>query len=127
MIGILGNPEYLDKDTALKLKRAGVTRYQLSIDGLQETHDSFRSKGSFNQTLKGIEVLNQVGIPSVVMFTLSKQNADELIPVINLVAEKQVKIFDFARLVPTGKGMQLRNQILEPREYRPSLKGQPAW
>lgn len=121
MIEILGNPECLDYKTALKLKELGVVRYQFSIDGMEEVHDAFRSKGSFERTLKGIRTLNQIGIPSVVMFTLSKKNAGEIIPVINLVAKEKVAIFDFARLVPTGNGAQFKDEMLKPKEYRDLL------
>ena len=120
-IGILGNPEYLDYKTALRLKELGVARYQLSIDGMEKTHDGFRSNGSFERTLKGIRILNQVGIPSVVMFTLSKQNTDEIIPVIDLVTKEKVVLFDFARLVPIGSGTQFQNDMLKPKEYRDLL------
>lgn len=120
-LGILGNPEPLNYKTALRLKESGVTRYQVSIDGMEQTHDGFRSEGSFERTLKGIEVLNRMGIPSVVMFTLSKQNAKELILVINLLAKMGVRIFDFARLVPIGSGAQLKEEMLEPEEYRELL------
>jgi radical SAM protein with 4Fe4S-binding SPASM domain len=118
MVGILGNPEPLDYNTALKLKKLGVARYQISIDGLEETHDSLRSPGSFKRSLEGLRMLNRVGIPSVVMFTLSKLNAKDLIPVIRLMAKENVYLFDFARLVPIGRGKSLKDEMLEPLEYR---------
>ncbi|MBI5328104.1 MAG: radical SAM protein [Deltaproteobacteria bacterium] len=43
VIGILGNPNHLDYGMAKKLKEAGVTRYQISIDGLEGTHDRLRN------------------------------------------------------------------------------------
>jgi len=121
MVGILGNPELLDHATALRLKKLGVMRYQISIDGLEETHDSLRSPGSFKRSLEGLRMLNRVGIPSVVMFTLSKLNARDLIPVIRLMAKENVYIFDFARLVPIGSGENLKDEMLEPLEYRDLL------
>ncbi|MHA1228574.1 MAG: radical SAM protein [Candidatus Hodarchaeales archaeon] len=118
-IGILGNPNHLDYRTARRLKNLGVFRYQISIDGLHETHDNLRGKkGLFDKSIETIHILEDVGIPSVVMFTLSRVNANELIKVIRIVAEEGASIFDFARLVPTGAGGQLRNQILEAKEYR---------
>lgn len=121
VVGILGNPELLDYPTALKLKELGVIRYQISIDGLEETHDALRSPGSFKRSLEALRVLNQVRIPSVVMFTLSKFNAKDLIPIIRLVAKENVYLFDFARLVPIGSGKDLKNEMLEPLEYREIL------
>ncbi|CAD6492420.1 MAG: Coenzyme PQQ synthesis protein E [Candidatus Argoarchaeum ethanivorans] len=121
-VGILGNPNHLDYKTAKKLKDLGVIRYQISIDGMEETHDSLRrKKGAFEDAIRAINVLNDVGIPSVVMFTLSKINANELIDVIRLVAKEGVSIFDFARMVPIGSSMKLKEQMLSPQEYRALL------
>ena len=121
-IGILGNPDKINYTTAGKLKDLGVSRYQISIDGLEETHDRLRGKkGAFKDAIRAIRILEDVGIPTVVMFTLSKVNAHELIDVIRLVAREGVSIFDFARLVPIGNGKNLKEQMLTPREYRTLL------
>lgn len=121
-VGILGNPNLLDHEVATRLRTVGVSRYQVSIDGLEQTHDTLRGReGQFKDAIRAIHVLEEVGIPSVVMFTLSKQNAHELIPVIRLVASERVSIFDFARLVPIGNARQLQDQLLEAETYRALL------
>ncbi|MEW5760770.1 MAG: radical SAM protein [Candidatus Thermoplasmatota archaeon] len=120
-VGILGNPDLLSYKVCKKLKSVGLLRYQISIDGMEKTHDSLRKKGAFRKAIKGIRLLNKVGIPSVVMFTLSKRNACELIDVIRLAAKENVKIFDFARLVPIGSGINMLEDMLEPKEYRSLL------
>lgn len=118
-VGLLGNPNLLDNEVASKLKDAGIVRYQVSIDGMEKTHDRLRGRdGLFKDTLRAIRVLNEEGIRSVVMFTLSKENSRELIDVIRLVSEEKVAAFDFARLVPIGSGAQLKEQMLTPLEYR---------
>lgn len=119
-VGILGNPDHLDYDIASHLKELGVFRYQLSIDGLEDTHDRIRrTKGAFKDAIRAIRILNEVELPCVVMFTVSKENANELIDVIRLVAKEEVPIFDFARLSPVGIGKQLG--VLTPKEYRSLL------
>jgi len=119
VVGILGNPNHLDYTIAKKLKNLGVFRYQISIDGLAETHDRLRGKkGLFEDVLRAIHILEEVGIPSVTMFTLNKVNANELVEVIRLMAEEGVSIFDFARIVPIGAGEQLKGQMITPTEYR---------
>jgi radical SAM protein with 4Fe4S-binding SPASM domain len=120
-MGILGNPELLSDKTTTYLKKHGVTSYQLSIDGMEKVHDEFRRLGSFRRTLEGIRLLNKHNLRSVVMFTLSKQNMGDLIPVINLAAEEGVSVFDFARIVPIGKGVQFREEQIKPEEYRDFL------
>jgi len=121
-VGILGNPNHLNYETAKQLKNLGVDRYQISIDGLASTHDSLRGKnGLFEKSIQAIRILKKVRIPSVVLFTLSKVNAKDLIEVIRVVAKEGVSIFDFARLVPIGSGKKLEEEMLTPEEYRDLL------
>lgn len=121
-VGILGNPNLITYDTAVKLRESGLIQYQLSIDGLEKTHDEIRGRvGLFKDTLRAIKILQKVGIITVVMFTLSKINAKDLIKVINLVNKLKVSIFDFARLVPIGSGSQIKAYMLKPNEYRSLL------
>jgi len=120
-VAILGNPEPLNIETARKLKSLNLRSYQVSIDGLRKTHDYLRYEGNFDRTIEGIRILNKIGVPSVVMFTLSKFNMNDLIPVIEIVAKEKVKIFDFARLVPIGSGIQFKNDLIDPYEYRELL------
>jgi radical SAM/SPASM domain protein of ACGX system len=121
-VGILGNPNHLNNNIALELKNLAVDQYQVSLDGLEETHDRLRGRrGLFNETLKAINILNKVGLPAVVMFTLSKENVNELIEVIKLVVKEGASVFDFARAVPIGSGEQLIHQLLSAQEYRDIL------
>ena len=49
---ILGNPFYLNDEVCKRLKEYGCRKYQLSLDGLRETHDWFRKPGSFGSSDK---------------------------------------------------------------------------
>jgi MoaA/NifB/PqqE/SkfB family radical SAM enzyme len=125
LVGILGNPGHLDWETAWALRDAGVFRYQLSIDGRRETHDALRGRpGHFDDTLRAIRLLREVGIPSVVMFTVSRRNAGELIDVIRLCAREGVGVFDFSRLVPIGRGEGM--EMVSAIEYRDLLRAADA-
>lgn len=87
-ISILGNPETLTEENALWLARLGVSSFQMSLDGLEQTHDDFRSRGSFQRTVEKLGLLDRVGILSQVMFTLYPTNADQLVPLLRYVAEE---------------------------------------
>lgn len=89
---------------------------------MPDTHDRLRGRsGHFEETIRAIRTLARVGIRSAVMFTLSRHNASDLIPVIRLVAKEGVDRFDFARLVPIGSARGLTDQMLTPHEYRSLL------
>jgi radical SAM/SPASM domain protein of ACGX system len=119
-IGMLGNPNHITPDSAQKLREHGVGRYQISIDGMEDTHDSSRRKGSFSDSLRALEILKEAGIMENVMFSLSKQNAHDLIPVMQLMAEREIRRFDFARVAAYGNARELGND-LQPLEYRELL------
>lgn len=123
-IGIMGNPDpnVVSYKVLRELKKLGVRSYQVSIDGLEKTHNGLRGKeNAFKSAVKVIRMLNRVGLRSAVMFTLSRINMNELIPVIRLVAKERASVFDFARLVPIGSGRSMRSNMLAPLEYRELL------
>jgi len=99
---ILGNPFHLDDGVCLRLKALGCEKYQLSLDGLRETHDWFRKPGSYDCTLEKIPMLNRAGIRSVIMTTVSETNRAEVPAIIDAVVAAGANVFAFSRYVPTG-------------------------
>jgi radical SAM/SPASM domain protein of ACGX system len=115
---ILGNPFHLDDEVCRRLKEHGCQKYQMSIDGLKETHDWFRKPGSFDCTLEKIGVLNRAGIRSVIMTTVSKTNRMEVPGIIDAVVEAGANVFAFSRYVPSGGDL---DTSMTPLEYRELL------
>ncbi|MEW5896503.1 MAG: radical SAM protein [Nanoarchaeota archaeon] len=113
---LLGNPYHLSEETISKLKSLDIKGYQLSIGGLAETHDFFRKKGSFDASIKAIHNLTDAGIKTVVMYTLSRKNAQDLLPVMELVSDLSVNVFAFARICNFGNGTGLDS--FTASEYR---------
>jgi radical SAM/SPASM domain protein of ACGX system len=116
---ILGNPFHLNDKVCQKLKACGCERYQLSIDGLRETHDAIRKPGSFDITLEKIKCLHSTGIRAVIMTTVSGTNVDEIPAIIDLVVEHKADVFAFARYCPTSTE---KSTHLTPERYRELLE-----
>jgi radical SAM protein with 4Fe4S-binding SPASM domain len=88
-VSMMGNPETLTAQNIASLVELGVDQYQLSLDGLEATHDAFRrDPGTFQRTLRALTDLREAGISCNVMATLFPTNADELIPLLRFVAEE---------------------------------------
>ena len=115
---ILGNPFHLNDEVCRRLKEYGCEKYQLSIDGMRETHDWFRKSGSFDITLEKIACIKKSGMRSVVMTTVSKINIDEIPAIIDTVVYAKVDVFAFARYCPTN---DKKNAVIEPIRYRELL------
>lgn len=116
---ILGNPFHLTDEVCRRLKDCGCERYQLSIDGLRETHDAMRKQGSFDATLKKIKVIRDAGIRCAVMTTVSGTNAHEIPDIIDLVVEHKADVFAFARYCPTSLE---KSTHLAPEQYKKLLE-----
>lgn len=115
---ILGNPFHITDEVCQRLKSLGCEKYQLSIDGLRDTHDAIRKPGSFDTTVEKIEVLRRNGIRVAVMTTVSGTNIKEIPAIVDLVVDKKVDVFAFARYCPTSEE---KSTHISPSEYRDFL------
>ena len=116
---LMGNPFHLNDEICRMLKACGCDKYQMSLDGMRETHDWFRKPGSFDLTIEKIGCLNRAGIKCVIMSTVSKTNMDEIPDIIDEVVKAKVKVFAFSRYVPTGGEV---DTSMTPEEYRKLLE-----
>lgn len=114
---IMGNPFHLDDEACGRLAVCGCEKYQLSLDGMRETHDFIRKPGSFDCTLDRISLINRAGMTSVVMVTVSDLNFAEMSGLIDLAVRHDVGIFSFARYCP-GNG----ELGIAPLQYRAFLE-----
>jgi len=117
-VGILGNPHHITKQVAENLYQLGIESFQVSLDGMEQTHDMIRGRGSFAITVQGIRLLKAVGIPVTVMFTLSRLNTNDILAVVKLCSEEAVNIFAFDSLIPVGNSEHLKELVVTVREIR---------
>ena len=114
---IMGNPFHLDPSVCKRLKDYGCVKYQLSLDGLRETHDFIRKPGSFDCTLSRIPMLNAAGITTAIMTTVSELNISDIPRLIDIVVEHKAGIFAFARFCPDNGSLSIA-----PTAYRDLLE-----
>lgn len=115
---VMGNPFHLTDEVCLRLKDAGCRKYQVSIDGMRETHDSIRKPGSFDATLEALDTMRRAGLKSAVMTTVSGTNLNEIPEVIDTVVKHKTSIFAFGRYCPTSEE---KSTHITPVEYRKFL------
>ncbi|MBD3263131.1 radical SAM protein [Candidatus Woesearchaeota archaeon] len=116
--GILGNPT-ASIDELRQLKKLGITKYQISLDGFKENHDYIRGQRAFDKAINFLKVLKENDIFPDVMSTVTKRNINEIPELAKYLYEnKLVKRFDFARLVPIGQGQTLETTHISAQEYR---------
>lgn len=120
MWAIMGNPFHLTEEVCARLKSLGCRKYQLSLDGLRETHDGFRMPGSFDATIDALRMLRAANIWTAVMTTVSSANADDIPELIDLMARERVDVYAFGRYCPTSEQKSEECHI-EPADYRAFL------
>lgn len=114
---ILGNPFHLNENVAKELKNLGCYNYQMSIDGLKETHDSIRKEGSFDETLQKINVLNNANIHTTIMTTVSRLNINEIPMVVPYIINAGTKNYGFARYCPNPDDLDSMVSSIEYKEF----------
>ncbi len=114
----------LDKKTALKLKKSGIERISLSIDGKDNiTHDNFRQiKGSFDTVINAAKTLNEINFPFQVNTTITKLNYNQIEEILNLAVNIGAVAFHPFLLVPTGRAKNLKQFEISPKDYEKILK-----
>lgn len=118
-INIAGNPELLNKDVVSRLENNNILCYQLSVDGLEKTHDIYRYQGSFKETLKKIQMLAHSNILPVSLSSISSLNMNEMPELVKILFDHGVVRWDFARCVKTSENEPI--QPISPLVYRDFL------
>jgi len=83
------------------------THYQVSLEGLEKHNDAIRGRGYFRRVMEFLPVLRDLGVYSMVMLTLTRDNVDQVIPLAEYLRDR-VDSFTFNRLSPVGEGAALQ-------------------
>jgi radical SAM protein with 4Fe4S-binding SPASM domain len=113
------NGTLINKATAKRLKTLGLSYVGISLDGIGEANDKFRGKkGAFDAAMTGIDNCMEVGLKVGLRFTISRQNADQVGPLFDLIEEKGIPRVCFYHLVYAGRGNELIEEDLDHEETR---------
>jgi Fe-coproporphyrin III synthase len=113
---IATNGTLIGPDEAELLKGYGVN-VQVSIDGPQAFHDSFRGvKGAFSRASRGIEALVEAGVPVTIVVTICRNNR-KVLPWLSSWAEKMgVDQISVSPLLQLGRGAKIHYKKLSEEE-----------
>ncbi len=80
--------------------------FQVSLEGLPGYNDFIRGEGHFDRTLAFLDLLGDLGIYSMVMLTLTKDNIREVLPLGERLRGR-ANVLHFNRLAKVGEGATL--------------------
>ncbi|MBL0212256.1 MAG: radical SAM protein [Holophagaceae bacterium] len=103
--GVGSNGGKLSPVQARKLGDSGINRFQVSLDGLEDQHDTLRRwPGLFQTAVKTIRQASEAGLRVHVCCTINKLNHLHLERFTKFVATLPVARLNLSRFVPTGRG-----------------------
>ncbi len=122
-IYILSNGTCITLDMAQKIAALGVHGVQISLEGPEEIHERVRGRGTFAAALKGVQNLQQAGVKVSLNATISRMNAGYVKEMVELATELGVPRLGCSRLVPSGRGKDLLDDMLTRDETRDFYEG----
>lgn len=120
--GILTNGTMIDNKRAEILVSTGCSRVQVSIDGLEETHDKLRCKGNFKKVLDKISLLRSYNIFTIVSFTATTENYKEFPGVAKAVYEAGGNGIWSDRVLPIDTNKNIDHLLLSPEQTKKYIK-----
>ena len=104
-VGLSSNGTLINEGNIEEIRAANFDYTGISLDGIEETHDRFRRKrGAFDASLAGIRLCREAGIKIGVRYTMTRDNAHDLPPLLRLIEDEGIDKFYFSHLNYAGRG-----------------------
>lgn len=121
-IAVLTNATILDRHKeALSHLDSSRIHMQISLDGPSHIHDSMRGKGTFEATIKNIDLLKELEIPFSIATAVNLLNLEGLNEVLNILAQKNIGNLHLLWHFPRGKGASSYITPLESDALQPTV------
>src|SRR6516162_4537686 len=117
-VALATNGTLVTKDVADRIKRAGIKRVSISLDGSDAaTHDSFRGiPGAFDAAVYGLRNLQDLGVSVQINTTIARHNAHQLPGVLDLARRLGADALHTFLLVPVGCGVDIAEEQMVPTD-----------
>lgn len=100
----------------------------LSLDGPRPIHDRYRldagGRGSFDKTIRGLELLQKYNIEYNVMATVARETAYKPLDVYGFLKEQEVKFIQFAPVIERNAGINEKQLGLKLAGYSANSKNE---
>ncbi len=118
--GMTTNGMLIDEKVVQKMAETDMKTVSVSIDGLQELHESFRKvPGSFPKIIKGIKLMLECPSIAEVQVTtcVNKKNLEQLPEILKLVKEIGVKNWRLIEIDPIGRAKDNDELLLDSKGF----------
>ncbi len=95
----------------------GVNEFFISVQGLQEVHDAItRRAGAYEETLRGIHHLEELGVPFITNTVLTRENYHEVLPLMAMLGKTKSMELHLWNLFPM-ETTDSKNLIVSIEEF----------
>ena len=119
--GMTSNGMLINDEILKKMNDTNMETISISLDGLKETHESFRKvPGSFDKIIENIKKLQKVPSIKIVQVTTvaNKKNLNELEDLYNLMKELNIISWRVINVDPIGRAKGNKDILLDKEEYK---------
>jgi radical SAM protein with 4Fe4S-binding SPASM domain len=111
------NGTLITNDVAKRLKKSGLERAAMSIDGFGSAHDCFRGvNGAFEDVLRGLKACEDAGL-AVQLFTMvTRANYEQIAKIIEFADDLSLWRIYLIYLIAVGRGKEISETCLSPEE-----------
>lgn len=118
LVTLATNGLLVDEEKAHTLKKMGVYRIQVSLDGPEPIHERIRRReGSFLRTCQAIQHMVEAGLKVVVTPTITTVNYTEVPALLELACKLGVDSFSINDLIPVGRGKEIEVLAVSQKHY----------
>ena len=108
-VALSSNGTLINADNIARIAEVGFDYVGVSLDGIADTHDRFRRQpGAFAASVNGIRLCRKHGVKVGIRYTMTQDNADDLLPLLGLLEGEQIDKFYFSHLNYAGRGNRNR-------------------
>jgi len=118
-VSMVTNGILVNERIAKRLNALGLVSITVSVDGLKKNHELIRGKGSFEKTIRGIEILKRwVTTAKLSMrVTVNTRNIEDCPGLIGLAEELGLHSIRLTPVLPLGRAMENRYLLLSQEQY----------
>ena len=119
--GMTTNGTLIDKETAHRLRTAGMKTVSVSIDGLEQTHNEFRrTKNGYTRAMEGINnLINEGGFRHIQVTTVvTHESIGELDALFDIFDKIDIDSWRVINLEPIGRANLYPELLLTKEDYR---------
>lgn len=116
-VSLISNGLLIDEKTAARIRRAGLCRVALSLDGLEATHNYIRrNPRSFARVWRAFDALKAEGMQVNIVTHVNRMNLDELEVLEELIAAKRADVWRLQLGSPVGRMAAHPELTIAPEE-----------